>query len=246
VGAYSEVTRRLRALRVEGARVESYGAVDGEPLLCVHASAAGRAVPTVLLTAGVHGDEPAGVEAAIRFLEEELTAYTPCFDWLVAPCVNPAGYAASTRENAAGADINRAFDTEPTPESTALKTLLVGRRFACAVDFHEDWEAGGFYMYEGVLGAAAAGAEVTRAVAEIGDIDLDADPDDPPLSPGVYAVPTSWGTMGLAPYLLSAHTGHAVITETPSRAWGLEARVQAHLCALRVVLDVHAGGRAAR
>ncbi len=243
--AYSDVARRVQAARAEHVHVEPYGVGPGEPLLCARVAAVPDA-PTALLTAGVHGDEPAGVEAAMRFLETLVAANTRSLGWLVAPCVNPSGYAAGTRENADGADINRAFDQDPTPESTALKELLADRRFVFAVDFHEDWEADGFYMYEGVGEATAAGEDVVRAVAEVGNIDEDTDPDDPPISPGVYPVSTSWGTIGLAPYLLATHTPHVVITETPSRAWDWEQRVRAHLRALDVVSAHHRRDEAAK
>lgn len=75
----------------------------------------------------------------------------------------------------------------------------------------------------------------------IGPIDLDGDDDggnEEPLSRGVYAVATSWGTKGLAPYMLKFHASRAIISETPSD-WKMETRVTAHLSTLETVLDYY-------
>jgi len=238
---YAEITRRVGALSGSGWTADVYGAVAEMPLHMVAVEEADGERPWVLVSGGVHGDEPAGVEAALRFLEARCDGYIARFRFLAAPCVNPTGYAANRRENGAGLDINRAFDGLGATEADALKSSLKGRRFACAVDFHEDWETSGFYMYEGVSDRAEVGTQVVERVARIGQMDEHTDPADPPIVPGVYPVSMSWGTVGLAPYLLANHTPHVVITETPSTAWDLDRRVDAHLAALGTVLRAHLG-----
>ena len=153
---YAEITRRVGALSGSGWTADVYGAVAEMPLHMVAVEEADQGRPWVLVTGGVHGDEPAGVEAALRFLEARCNGYIDRFRFLGAPCVNPAGYAANRRENGAGLDINRAFDGLGATEADALKGRLKERRFACAVDFHEDWETSGFYMYQ-------VGSTCTRA-----------------------------------------------------------------------------------
>lgn len=58
----------------------------------------------------MHGDEPKGVAVAQRLIEE-LCANPPDHAVIVVPIVNPDGYDARRRCNAAGVDINRNFPT---------------------------------------------------------------------------------------------------------------------------------------
>lgn len=103
----------------------------------------------LLLMAGIHGNEPAGVEGLLRVLER-----WPADDpraVVVFPFMNPAGLAAGRREDAAGRDLNRAFSDEGTdaPEVLAFRRALAEEPpFALAVDCHEDDGMSGFYAYE--------------------------------------------------------------------------------------------------
>lgn len=104
------------------------------------------------LSAGIHGDEPAGPLAALELLKSGT------FDdgraWMLCPAVNPTGLAAGTRDNAAGFDLNRDYFRRRTPEVRAhaawLERQSVPRRF---LSLHEDWETSGFYFYEINLGS---------------------------------------------------------------------------------------------
>ena len=73
------------------------------------------------------------------------------------------------------------------------------------------------------------------------DPDPEADAEEP-LSRGVYAVASSWGTKGLAPYVLTRHSPHVLIFETPT-SWSLDARVEAHHQALSTVRAHYCDGR---
>jgi len=135
-------------------------------------------------------------------------------------------------------DINRAFEADEVAEVRILKQVLDGQQMDYFVDFHEDWEAQGFYLYEGCRGGEGVGDEVIAAVETIGAIDPDADGDaeaETRLSRGVFAVARSWGTQGLAPYMLEFHAAHSLIFETPT-SWSIDARVAAHHLALRAAL----------
>lgn len=95
------------------------------------------------LAAGIHGDEPAGVEAVVRLLEGGGLPVD--VDWLALPALNPAGLARGTRTNPDGIDLNRAFDLEdPPPEVAAARGAVRDRRFDLFVCCHEDDEAGGW------------------------------------------------------------------------------------------------------
>jgi hypothetical protein len=73
----------------------------------------------------------------------------PAFSYRLWPCTNPTGFDAGTRVNAEGIDVNRSFGRGGTsPEARAILTANRDRRFALSLDLHEDFEAGGFYLFE--------------------------------------------------------------------------------------------------
>src|ERR1041385_9256401 len=61
----------------------------------------------VYLSAGIHGDEPAGPLAALQLLRENR--WPENLDLWFCPCLNPAGLALNCRENAKGIDLNRQY-----------------------------------------------------------------------------------------------------------------------------------------
>ena len=104
----------------------------------------------VFLSGGTHGDEPAGVEALLQFLEQRRYEAWPEIAFTLIPCLNPWGYVRDTREGPAGHDLNRAFRraSSATPEVSAIKRVLSRRQLTCSMDCHEDCDAEGFYAYE--------------------------------------------------------------------------------------------------
>lgn len=64
----------------------------------------------VILIGGVHGDEPEGVRLAEESLQWLIAnANSVKVPWIVIPCINPDGFAAGTRTNSAGVDLNRNY-----------------------------------------------------------------------------------------------------------------------------------------
>ena len=189
----------------------------------------------ILLSAGVHGDEPAGVEAILQFLERDLTDLLNRFHILVLPCVNPSGYANDTRENVKDEDINRAFKDE-IPDSMLIKEQLAGRRFDIFLDMHEDYDATGTYFYEGQRDEKWLAPSIAQQAKEIGTLDDDVSENDIPLAEGVLQVDPAWAERGFTSYVYEHHTDHAIITETSSN-WPLPKRVEVHLLALDMILN---------
>ena len=231
---YAEITERLKHLDVP---IEQVGTVHNYPIYQIHLASSVDTPKHVLITGGMHGDEPAGVEAVLQFLERDNTALLRNFSFLVIPCINPYGYVHNTRETLNGVDINRAFETDNVPEVVIVKKALGQTQFSLAIDFHEDYEATGFYLYEGKRDEKYIGTKLATAAKAIGPIDPD-DPgeDAPDLSEGIYKVATSWGTQGLTPYLLHFHSEHVIISETPT-VWKLERRAALHLAVLDTALN---------
>ena len=101
----------------------------------------------VLISGGIHGDEPATTAAIAQLiLKDELRGG---ISYYVFPCLNPTGMRRGVRENAEGFDLNRDYFKKKTNEvQTHLRKLEALPRFDLALHLHEDWEADGFYLYE--------------------------------------------------------------------------------------------------
>ena len=119
-----------------------------------------------------------------------------------------------------------------------VKKALGQTQFSLAIDFHEDYDAKGFYLYEGKRDEQYIGPALAAAAQSVGPLDPE-DPGEeaPDITEGVYKVATSWGTQGLAPYLLHHHSQHVIITETPT-IWPLQQRVELHLTILDTALNM--------
>lgn len=163
---YEELVRAWKALRVQGdAAVREVACVGASRTLLIAEIAAPPGGAVVALSAGVHGDEPASPWALLSLVRDGLLDRR--FGYRIWPCTNPSGYELGTRENAEGADINRSFNRGgTTPESRAIVTSNRDRKFALALDLHEDFEAGGFYAYEAVT---REGPLVARAIVRAMD-----------------------------------------------------------------------------
>ena len=237
---YAEITERLINLELP---IELVGNVHAKenlnwPIHQIHLASSTHTTQSVLITGGVHGDEPAGVEAILQFLERDNTELLKQFSFTVIPCINPYGYVHQTRETCDDIDINRAFETDDVAEVAIVKKALGQTQFSLAIDFHEDYDATGFYLYEGTRDEKYIGPKLAETAKAVGPIDPE-DPgeDAPNLVEGVYKVATEWGTQGLVPYLLHFHSKHVIISETPT-VWQLQQRVALHLTILDTALNI--------
>lgn len=144
--SYDELAAAWRSLRPHGVRVREIACV-GAPRTLLVAEVGEAHAPTVSIIAGVHGDERAAPWALHAIVRDGLLDSR--FAYRIWPCLNPSGYAAGTRVNADGHDINRSFSRGgTTPESRAVLTANRDRKFVLAIDMHEDFEAQGCYVYE--------------------------------------------------------------------------------------------------
>ncbi len=166
---YEELCGAWKALRAgRGASVREVACVGARRTLLLAEIVAARDAPAVALSAGAHGDEPAGPWALLSIVRDGLLDRR--FSYRIWPCTNPSGYALGTRANAEGDDINRSFNGGgTTPEARAIVTANRDRRFELAIDVHEDYEGEGYYCYEPVVaGEAPLGGAVVRALDDEG------------------------------------------------------------------------------
>ena len=155
-------------LRVYGQQQSLDGAETYNLFIATIPSQTRRPRFSVLINGGTHGDEPAGPEAVVRWLETRQYARWPEIAFTVTPCTNPWGYVHAKREGPGGLDLNRSFRraTRLTPQVTLHKRALRGRRFDLFVDCHEDVDAPGLYVFA----PEHLGRAIVEAVRPIGPI----------------------------------------------------------------------------
>ena len=142
--SYAEdVVSRMDALAERFER-QTYGQIEyGSDAYDLHAFRGGEidpALPTALITGGVHGYETSGVMGALAFLEQSAAAYAGRVNLLVAPCVSPWAYERINRWNYDAVDPNRNFRMDgPAREATALMEWVASAAsdFLLHIDLHE-------------------------------------------------------------------------------------------------------------
>lgn len=137
---------RWKALaRRAGVRLRPLVRVGGYPLFYLETPALGHE-GGLYLSAGIHGDEPAGSEGLVAWAEANV-AQLRHLPLLIFPCLNPWGLTQNMRCDEQGHDLNRSFH-RPFPLITAMKRVVGQRRFAASVHLHEDFDGEGLYLYE--------------------------------------------------------------------------------------------------
>lgn len=152
------VTQRCHALRnqcefVEASVVGTFLAPGGNcelPRIRLVGPYAGHDPIRLGIFAGIHGDEPAGVEALLQFAESLVRdpARMAGYDLVLYPLVNPTGYERGSRENFAGKDLNREFWRQSSQSEVKLiEAELRLHQFAGIITLHTDDTSEGVYGY---------------------------------------------------------------------------------------------------
>jgi protein MpaA len=238
---YHKLAKRIEVLAAGEWRGELGGLVSGYPFFVMSRQVAPNA-PTILLTGGMHGDEPAGVEAALQWMEGDDWRPWPV-NWLVLPCINPFGWIHDQRINADGQDINRHFlDSDRCPEAALVRRVLGQQRFLLAMDIHEDSDSDGYYLCETKVGPPFLGERIPQALAGLMPVA------ESPLLDGRRAQGPGWvlrlarrnafkrrRRWPLAFHLTACCTDHFLCSETPTHL-SLDLRVRVHLKVLEEAL----------
>jgi len=147
--------RRLQKKHPERIKLSTIGQAHGEPLYRVDVASSrgkrGKKPLRVLVSAGVHGNEPAGVEAALRLVERAVKdkGMQRNFSITVMPMVNPEGLMRNQRKNIVGQDVNRTFRPGKwSLESKAVRRSLAGEKYDLFVDLHGA-QGKGFFLIRG-------------------------------------------------------------------------------------------------
>ncbi len=200
--------------------------------------AAGK--PRVYVSAGVHGDEPAGVFALMEMLAEG------CFgdeiEWRICPVMNPTGLTTGTRANAQGVDLNRDYLRQASDEVRGHVEWLQRQPVPDVfLSLHEDWESTGFYLYEIQKCACASVAHsILASASAVIEPEPSALIDDHQVrEPGwIFHEPRSDfpGDWPEAIYMAELGTRVSYTLETPS-SLALERRVACHRLAVSKAVE---------
>jgi protein MpaA len=236
---YDDIVRRIEDLQGDFMHSRVITKVEGYPVYNITLSR-DSGLPTVLLMGGVHGDEPAGVEAVLKLLQRDLDHWLETFCFEVIPCFNPHGYVHDNRHNGQDLDLNWAYECDGIPEIRALRDLIEGRRFEFVMDFHEDWESPGFYLYELCRGTMSVGPEVVRRVASICPLNTAAliegqRAENGLVYPDLEKERKLRGT-GTPLALYDFYSDHLLTSESPT-GLALETRVQTHVITMETVME---------
>lgn len=130
----------------QGFTTEVMSEVEGFPIRGYRKKTADKR-PVIHLSAGIHGDEPAGPLAIMELLQSVF--FDERAEWLVCPILNPMGLIAGTRKNHAGLDLNRGYLNPVSAETTGHVAWLQEQgAIDLSISLHEDYESTGFYLYE--------------------------------------------------------------------------------------------------
>jgi murein peptide amidase A len=190
----------------------------------------------ICLVAGVHGDEPDGILAALELARRFARSPQLISNYLLTiyPCVNPIGYERMTRENGNGKDLNREFFREShEQEVVIMEHELRAHEFTGFISGHSDFESFGLYAYAtgAVLSERLAKPALFQASGVI-PINTDAIIDGHPAQNGIINQKFP-GSLG--PLSKGASEPFDITIETPN-LFALGKRVEAQAIAFETIL----------
>lgn len=238
--------RLKEAARRAGFSLSTYGSI-GEFTLPVLEREGSPDAPSVYISSGVHGNEPAGPMAVLDMLRRN--AFPQAAHLTLFPVVNPEGLVAGTRENASGIDLNRDYSSAPKSYETRSQLEWIGeRKFDLTICLHEDDDGEGFYIYAHVdadtkldyEGIALAAAEPWTGIDPREVIDEMA-ADNGRMRPPADILKYFQDDLPEA-LRLHHHQGsrYTFTTETPSR-FPIEKRIRAQCAVLESILEAYCG-----
>ncbi len=201
--------------------------------------------PRLYLSAGIHGDEPAGPLAALRLVQENR--WPANLEIFLLPCLNPVGFTLNRRENSEGIDLNRDYRRVRAAETRAhLAWLERQPGFDYYLCLHEDWEAHGFYLYEQNPDHRPSLAnKIMHAVQPVCPIDLSESIEGRPATGGIIhpnIIPAERPDWPEALYLISHKARQGYTLEAPSD-FPLATRVNALVAAVNAAAEISAADK---
>ena len=232
---YPHLIKRWRALAKKvGLRIRKFATMDGQP--CYELSS-GRDISEcqLYLSAGIHGDEPAGTEGLYAWANKnwKILSEIPV---LIYPCLNPWGLLENSRFTLEGKDLNRQWDKGEDASISEIIQKTLGVQFSLAVNLHEDYDAHGIYLYEPPTGKKRddLASQILDSGSEYIPIDSRKKIEGRWAQGGIIRpAPSSLPKEGLpeAAFLQESRADRTFVFETPSEL-DLRVRIQAQVAML--------------
>lgn len=228
-GGYFGETIKIHAVLSEAAAAankngwasETFFKTEGFQLSGLHKSTSpgSKNAKRIYISAGIHGDEPAGPLAALQLLQENR--WPEHLEIWLCPCLNPIGFQLNSRANAKGIDLNRGYLNPVADEILAHIAWLERQpKFDLYFCLHEDWESQGFYLYEpNPDNQPSAAEQIILAVEKVCPIDRSELIEGRPAKNGIIRpniLPKDRLDWPEAFYLITHKTRHGYTLEAPS------------------------------
>jgi len=196
----------------------------------------------VLISGGIHGDEPAGVETICAFLENKLFKnFLNDWEFTLLPCINPSGFEAGTRNNRDDIDLNRKFKEDQVPREVAFVKNILNQPYDLDLELHEDVDSPGYYLYQKdqTTDLSSLGRAILDRVESIHPLNLAEEIEELPADRGLLSRLSEpdemeWWPMALYAYIRGC--SHVFTLET-SPVLPMDVRIKAHLLAIQTVLE---------
>jgi len=197
-------------------------------------------VSRIYISAGIHGDEPAGPLAALHLVQENR--WPDNVEVFLVPCLNPAAFVMNKRENTEGIDLNRDYLNSKSAEIRAHIAWLDRQpSFDLYLCLHEDWESHGFYLYEQNPDQRPSFAEkIIAAVKPVCPVDMAEMIEGRPAHGGIIRpniLPKDRPDWPEAFYLISHKARQGYTLEAPSD-FALPTRVNALVAAVQAAVEL--------
>ena len=241
----SILTRLKNFALLEKIPIEILGEVfaDNEslPIIKLNLNLQSKCQKKVLISGGIHGDEPAGVETICKFLENKM--YTPFLkDWEITflPCLNPSGYQRNTRNNHENKDLNRLFKQANSTQEVEIVKKVLKLPFDLTLELHEDNDSDGYYLFqkENFFSNPSLGRKILNAVETIMPINKSSEIEKIPAEKGLITQIKEPNEMTCWPMAIySYHIGSKrcfTLETTPKLP--MKSRVESHLKAIETAL----------
>lgn len=203
----------------------------------------------ILISGGIHGDEPAGVETICAFLENHLyKSFLNDWEFTLLPCINPSGFEAGTRNNGDDIDLNRKFKEDQAPCEVAFVKNILDQPYDLDLELHEDIDSPGYYLYQKDISTEllSLGRAILDRVESIHPLNLAEEIEEVSADRGLLSRLSEPDEMEWWPMALYAYTrgcSHVFTLET-SPSLPMDVRVKAHLLAIKTALEYMEGKEA--
>ena len=195
-----------------------------------------------LISAGIHGDEPSGVEAICSFLENNrFENFADVWELTFLPCLNPYGYEYGSRENHEGKDLNQLFKHDSPPQEVKFAMSIFDKYYDLTIELHEDFMTPGYYLYQKGRRAEddSLGEKILQDVKNIMPINLNGEIDGCSAQEGIIIPENDFESMDwwpMALYSFFKGTRRCLTLETATK-FSMAVRIEAHLVAIDTALN---------